>query len=227
VLVSCAVSLDGYADDASGERLLLSDDADFDRVDEVRAGCDAILVGATTVRRDDPRLAVRSAARRQARVAAGRPATPLKATVTGTGDLDPGARMFAAGDAVVYAATPALGRTRERLGAVADVVDAGRPVHPGRILADLAGRGIGRLMVEGGSGVVTMFLTAGLADELHLVVAPFLVGDAAAPRWVRPGGFPWTPDSRARLAGVEEIGDLALLRYALSDRCALDRNVRR
>ena len=59
VLLSCATSIDGYIDDASEQRLLLSNDEDLDRVDAVRASCDAILVGAGTVRRDDPRLLVR------------------------------------------------------------------------------------------------------------------------------------------------------------------------
>src|SRR3954452_18855070 len=53
------MSIDGYLDSAGDERLILSNDADLDRVDEVRAGCDAILVGATTVRNDNPRLLVR------------------------------------------------------------------------------------------------------------------------------------------------------------------------
>ncbi|MGH8574222.1 MAG: RibD family protein, partial [Gammaproteobacteria bacterium] len=60
VLLSVAVSVDGYIDDATDTRLLLSNEADVDRVDEVRASCDAILVGANTIRRDDPRLLVRS-----------------------------------------------------------------------------------------------------------------------------------------------------------------------
>ena len=59
-LLSCCVSLDGYLDDAGPQRLVLSPAADLDRVDAERAGCDAILVGAETVRRDDPRLLVRS-----------------------------------------------------------------------------------------------------------------------------------------------------------------------
>jgi 5-amino-6-(5-phosphoribosylamino)uracil reductase len=224
VLVSCAVSLDGYVDDASGQRLLLSNEADFDRVDEVRAGCDAILVGATTVRRDDPRLLVRSAARQEARMAGGRPPTPLKATLTGSGNLDPAARFFTTGDAakVVYAATPVLAATRDRVGAVADVVDAGDPVDPGRMLADLASRGVRRLMVEGGSSVHTMVLTAGLADELHLVVAPFFVGDSRARRFVGDGEFPWNPERRASLAEVHRIDDVVLLRYALSARFHID-----
>ena len=74
ILLSCSMSLDGYLDSATEHRLLLSNDADFDRVDEVRAQCDAILVGAATVRNDNPRLLVRSAERRKRRVVEGRPA---------------------------------------------------------------------------------------------------------------------------------------------------------
>lgn len=221
VLLSCAVSVDGYIDDATEDRLLLSNAADVDRVDEVRAGCDAILVGAATIRKDDPRLLVRSQARRDTRIHRGRTATPLKATITGRGDLDPTAQFFTAGDStkVVYTATSALDKTCETVGTVADVVDAGEPVDLDAVLADLASRGVARLMVEGGGSMHTMFLTAGLADELHLVVAPFFVGDSRAPRFVYDGCFPWSPQGRARLADVVKIEDLVLLRYALSDRC--------
>ena len=83
---------------------------------------------------------------------------------------------------------------------------------------DLHARGVRRLMVEGGGKVLTQFLTAGLADELHLVVAPFFVGDSRARRFVGDGSFPWNPDRRAELAEVRRIGDVVLLRYALSDR---------
>ena len=69
-LLSCSVSLDGYLGDQT-PRLALSNDADFDRVDEVRASCDAIMVGAVTVRPDNPRLLVRSQARRDRRMPAG------------------------------------------------------------------------------------------------------------------------------------------------------------
>ena len=80
VLLSCAMSIDGYIDDTRDSRLLLSNDADLDRVDGVRAGSDAILVGANTIRRDDPRLLVRSAARRAERARQGRPESPAKVT---------------------------------------------------------------------------------------------------------------------------------------------------
>ena len=64
ILLSCGMSIDGYLDNATERRLLLSNAADFDRVDAVRAESDAILVGARTIRRDNPRLLVRSQALR-------------------------------------------------------------------------------------------------------------------------------------------------------------------
>ena len=70
-LLSCSMSIDGYLSAGTATRLLLSNDADFDRVDAERAASDAILVGAGTIRRDDPRLLVRSPERRAARVARG------------------------------------------------------------------------------------------------------------------------------------------------------------
>ncbi|MHA6625962.1 RibD family protein [Pseudonocardia sichuanensis] len=217
VLLSAAMSVDGRIDDSGPAPLLLSDAADLDRVDEVRAGVDAILVGATTLRRDDPRLLVRSAERRAARVAAGRGPDPLKVTLTGTGDLDPAARFFAlgAGPKLVYAATPAVDAARRSVGEVAEVADAGAPLDVRRLLADLRARGVARLMVEGGTAVHTLFLTGGVVDELQLVVAPFFVGDADAPRFVGPGRFPHDAAHRMRLAEARPIGDLVLLRYLL------------
>ncbi|MFD2768481.1 RibD family protein [Micromonospora eburnea] len=221
VLLSCAMSIDGYIDDATTERLLLSNDSDLDRIDAVRAACDAILVGAATVRRDDPRLLVRSERRRAHRVTRGLPSSPMKVTVTSSGDLDPTARFFALGDGVklVYCPTGAAEKARERVGGVATVVDVGDHVTPRAMLTDLAGRGVRRLMVEGGGNVHAQFLTAGLADELHLVVAPFFVGDGRAPRFVGDGRFPWHPGRRARVVEVRQIDDVVLTRYALSDRC--------
>jgi len=57
-----------------------------------------------------------------------------------------------------------------------------------------------------------------LADELQLVVAPLFVGDSRAPRFVGDGSFPWSDNRRAELADVRRIGDVVLLRYALSER---------
>ena len=192
VLLSCAISLDGHLDDNSGERLVLSNAADLDRVDAERAGVDAILVGAGTIRNDNPRLSVRSAARRAAREAAGKPATPLKVVLSGK-DVPADAAFRADGESLVTHGTVA------------------------EVLAELAARGVERLMVEGGGHVLTEFLTAGVVDELQLVIAPFFVGDATAPRFVHDGRFPRHKHHRATLASVERIGNVVLHRYLLSE----------
>jgi len=214
LLVSCAMSVDGYIDDTSPDRLILSSEIDADRVDEVRAGCDAILVGARTVRRDNPRLLVRSPERRLRRVASGAPENPVKVTITATGNLDPAARFFT-GDAarLVYCARPALATLRGRLSGLAEVVDAGDAPSPALLAHDLAERGLARVLLEGGGDLATQFLAAGLADELHLVVAPFFVGDPAAPRFALPGRYPHGPDHPMQLAEVRQLGEVVLLRY--------------
>lgn len=212
VLLSVAVSLDGYIDDAGPQRLVLSGPEDLERVDDVRAGVDAILVGPGTIRADDPRLLVRSEARRAERVARGLPPSPAKVTISRGGPLDPRAAFFTTGPAekLVYSATPARAALAEQLRGVATVVDAGDRPDVRAVLADLAGRGIARLMVEGGTAMHTLFLTAGLVDELHLAVAPLLVGDPAAPRFVGAGRF---PTGRLRLVETSRLGDVALLVY--------------
>jgi len=237
VLLSCATSADGYLDDARPERLILSGPADLDRVDEVRAGCDAILVGAQTVRKDNPRLLIRDPRRSARRAARGLPPHPARVTLTGTGNLDPGARFFAPGALrLVYCATPARPPAQARLGDSAVVIDVGDPVSLGFMLQDLAERGVARLLVEGGEHILGEFLAADLADELNLAVAPFFLGDPApktAPRLNLPRPAPASgaaptpipdspntvspnfPSSPMTLAETRRVGDVALSRYLL------------
>jgi len=219
-LVSCGMSLDGFLDDGSEDRLLLSNDADFDRVDELRARSDAILVGAATVRNDNPRLLVRSDERARGRCARGLPEQPLKVTVTRRAKLDPDSRFFTAGSGprLVYCASDTVDMARGQLEPVATVVDGGCPVALDRVCADLRDRGVRKLLVEGGGETHTQLLTQGLVDELHLVVAPLFVGEQAATRFVGPGAFPFSGRRRARLVETRAIGDVVLLRYALSPR---------
>lgn len=221
-ILSCGMSLDGYLDAGTPERLMLSNDADLRRVDAVRAGSDAILVGAATVRHDHPRLLVRTAELRNQRRHLGLSESPMKVTVTESGSLDRDNSFFTTGtsEKLVYAASSSFDGTRDRLAGVATVVDAGPSVDLADVVADLGARGVRSLMVEGGGRIHTQFLTQRLADELHLVVAPFFVGDSRAQRFVNAGAFPWTCHHRAHLAETRQIGDVVLLRYALSSRFA-------
>ncbi len=224
VTLSCAMSIDGHLDSVAPRHLRMSNLADLDRVDQVRSENDAIMVGASTVRRDDPRLTVKSEQRKMRRIASGRPSSPVKVTVTSSGELPAGALFFTSGEVekIVYSPTDGAGSLASRLGGTATVVGLGEQVAMSAVLDDLADRGIRRLMVEGGGKLLTQFLASDLVDELHLVIAPFFVGEEGAPRVVGPAAFPWTSARRAVLADTRQIGDVVLLRYALSDRFATD-----
>jgi riboflavin-specific deaminase-like protein len=211
VLLSAAVSLDGCLDDTGPDRLLLSSPADFDRVDEVRASVDAILVGAGTIRADNPRLLVNSPERRAARVAAGKPEYPLKVTVSGSGDLDPDANFWHTGGEKILCTTDKGAERARATGLAADIAPLGPELDWRRLLEHLHDvRGVRRLMVEGGGTIHTQLLQQGLADELQLVLAPLFVGDPEAPRLFGPGAY---QAGRLRLVETRRIEDVVLMRY--------------
>jgi 5-amino-6-(5-phosphoribosylamino)uracil reductase len=87
VLLSAAISADGYLDDATPERLRLSSPEDWAAVRRLRAECDAILVGAETVRKDNPSLRE----------------VPLRVVVSRSGDVPADARIFGNGEVMVLA----------------------------------------------------------------------------------------------------------------------------
>jgi 5-amino-6-(5-phosphoribosylamino)uracil reductase len=196
--LSCAVSVDGCLDDCSPRRLILSGPEDLDEVDELRASAGAILVGAGTIRADNPRLLVRSPARVAARVSRGLAEQPLRVTMTRRGSLDASARFFTGpGESLVFEGTDLT-------------LEA--------VLLSLAGRSVTSVLIEGGSAILASALACGLADELRLAVAPFFVGDPLAPRFGVPGPYPYTPSSPMRLESVRQVGGVAVSRYRLSDR---------
>ena len=107
-----------------------------------------VMVGAATVRTDNPRLLVRSQARRERRAARGLVSSPMKITVTDRLDLDARSDFFTTGEAekLVYTSSPRVADARARLGPVATIVDGGLHVRMRRLSEDLADRGVERLM---------------------------------------------------------------------------------
>ncbi|MFJ3176300.1 RibD family protein [Streptomyces roseus] len=221
VILSAAMSVDGYLDDASPERLRLSNAADFDRVDQVRAESDAILIGATTMRKDNPRLLVNSEERRAQRVAEGKPAYPLKVTVTRTGDLSADLNFWHhGGDKLVVTVDDAVEKVRATLDGLADVVSVGPDLDWGLVLDELGRRGIGRLMVEGGGTIHTQLMAANLADEVHLAIAPLLVGQPEAARFLGAAAYPGGTTARMKVLEIRAIDDVVFVRYSPKERTA-------
>src|SRR5262249_41565540 len=66
---------------------------------------------------------------------------------------------------------------------------------------------------EAGARLGREFLAADLVDELQLAVAPFLVGDPAAPRFAGPASYPQGPSTPLALAGTQRLDDVVVLRY--------------
>ncbi len=214
IILSAAISLDGCLDDCSPERLRLSSPEDWEAVLRLRAGCDAILVGAETIRKDDPSLVIRDESLRRERLRCGMAVDLMKVTLSRSGRLNPEARFFSVGEGHKMVFVPAAAKlcAESCVSQCAEVVSA--EAITARLIADtLAKRGIGTLMVEGGGQVLSMFLAEGMVDELRLAVAPFIVGDPNAPRWIVPGKYPWTPENRVRLERVEMLGDTSVLYY--------------
>ncbi|HIW96993.1 MAG TPA: dihydrofolate reductase family protein [Candidatus Tidjanibacter gallistercoris] len=214
VIVSAAVSRDGYMDDCTPRRLVLSCAEDWAEVYGLRAVCDAILVGAETVRRDNPALVVRDAGLRAWRECLGMKPDLAKVTVTAGGGIDPGARFFTEGqqaEKIVVAGPEACRVLAGRLPAGVRVVPLAEITARG-IVEALEGLGVRTLMVEGGARTIGMFLGEDAVDSLRLAVSPAVVGDARAPRFPGFGQLPF--EGRAAKV-VRSVGDMEVYEYDL------------
>jgi len=212
------MSLDGFIDDSGARRLVLSSPEDFDAVYRLRAQSDVIIVGAGTIRADNPSLATRRVEdfelRRQRRA----PPHPIKATVTRTGNLPPGAKFFAEGKGqkLVFCAARADSRLEGTLGSLATVVRLpDDEIRAASIIQDLEMRGASQVLIEGGAGTIALFLHAGVVDAVRLAIAPVTCG---AKGWVRlfdDSLVQWPERRRTTLRKVEALGDTAVMWYEL------------
>ena len=170
VMLSAAVTADGFLDDNTPQRLRISTPEDMAEVYRLRADYDAILVGAETLRRDNPALLLRDPEARQRRAEQGLRSDLTKVTLTASGRLDPSLRFFTEGDAERYVfSTIEL----PHLEKVATVISCDT-LHARTIVTELEKRGIRRLFVEGGAQILRMFIEEGMADTLRLAVNPAL-----------------------------------------------------
>lgn len=176
ITLSFATTADHYLDDRSSQRLMISTPEDWEDVLRLRAEYDAILIGAETVRRDNPALLLRSEELRERRRAAGLKPDLTKVVVTHSGQLSPQARFFTEGDAERYVFAP---RPLPALEAAATVIVCDEPITAACIVTELERRRVERLLVEGGAQVLRMFLDEGLADTVRWAVNPQLTLGAA------------------------------------------------
>jgi riboflavin biosynthesis pyrimidine reductase len=212
--VNFIASLDG-AVTVDGKSGKLGGPGDKLIFDTLRMVCDALLVGAGTVRTenyDGLRLDPRARAWRRAH---GLPEFPLMVIVSAALDLDPAQLVFADAPVrpLVITHRGASAARRAVLAPVADVVACGdSEIDLAAAVALLHGRGATQILCEGGPRLFGGLIAADLVDELCLTVSPLLTGGNAGRIAAGPGG----PPREMSLRGVLTDRDMLFLRYARS-----------
>ena len=185
ITLSFAVTADGYLDDCTSKRLVISTPEDWAAVHRLRNEHDALLVGAETLRRDNPSLR----------------GMATKVSLTRSGELAPDMRVFTSEEARCILFSPI---ELPHLASVAEVIVCREPITARYIVTELERRGVRCLMVEGGAQVLRMFLNEGMADTVRMARNPNLKlgaeGGFAHFLFEAPAG---TPCTHEELGGME------------------------
>jgi diaminohydroxyphosphoribosylaminopyrimidine deaminase / 5-amino-6-(5-phosphoribosylamino)uracil reductase len=167
VLGRIAQSLDGCIAMASGASQWISGPADVVHTHRLRALFDAVVIGAGTVRADDPQLTTREV----------EGPSPVRIVLDTDRRLDARYRVFNDGpETLLCCASDASSGARVGNAEVLRLPRAGKGLNIAAVLTRLAERGLGRILVEGGGITVSRFLAARALDRLHVTVAPMLIG---------------------------------------------------
>jgi 2,5-diamino-6-(ribosylamino)-4(3H)-pyrimidinone 5'-phosphate reductase len=219
VYVNMAMTADGKVSSVAREAPRFTSPHDRQRMDRLRAESDGVLIGAETIRRDDPPLRLRDPEMQDYRRSLGKPEGLLGIVVTATARLDPGAAFFRQepGSSRIVATVEERGdEALEPLAAVAEIWRCGRGrVDLVQLLRRLRSRGVGRLLVEGGGELHWQLLRLGLVDEIFVTMAPCLLGGRLAPTLLDGEGFGMEERRRLALLDLGRHGDEIYCRWAV------------
>lgn len=217
VFVNMAMTADGKITSSKRELPRFTSDTDRSTMDRLRAEADAILVGAGTLRADDPHLHVREREMRSYRSSLGKPEGLLAVIVTASGRVDPAWRVFhdsGISGRIVATTDEAADPGLRSLPGDAEVWRLGTgEVDLHELLRRLRARGVERLLVEGGGETNWALVRADLVDELYLTIAPALLGGRIAPTPVGGEGFAMADQKKLRLVDLTRVGDELFCRY--------------
>ncbi|SEP71067.1 2,5-diamino-6-(ribosylamino)-4(3H)-pyrimidinone 5'-phosphate reductase [Natrinema salaciae] len=219
VVVNAAMSADGKLSSRRREQLAISGEADFERVDRLRAESDAVAVGVGTVLADDPHLTVKDDDLRKRRRNDGRPGNPARIVVDSSGRTPTDAAVLddAATTYVCLSEAAPVDR-RAALADRAELITAGDDrVDLLRAFATLREAGLERIMVEGGGELIFSLFDAGLVDELRVFVGPKVIGGRDAPTLADGDGFV-AAFPTLELAAVDRLDAGVLLTWRVEDR---------
>jgi 2,5-diamino-6-(ribosylamino)-4(3H)-pyrimidinone 5'-phosphate reductase len=209
VIVNVAMSADGKIDTAARRGAAISSPADRARVDRLRAGVDAILVGGRTLVQEDPKLTVKSAHLRAERKAHLQEENPVKVGVVSVADLKLNGDFLTSGPARVWLyttrRTPVRQVHRLELAGAQVHLTGDKTVDLGRVIHSLEQQGIRRLLVEGGGTLIAECFRLGCVDEVYAYLAPCIFGGATAPTLADGPGFPFERAPRLELESAAPL----------------------
>ena len=215
VFINTATSADGKIDTFERKGSAISSIRDKERVDQLRADADAVLVGGKTLLGELPKLTVKSEALREARVKRGVTPNPIKVGVVTSADIPLDSDFIKAGPAraVIFTTSRTSISQLETLRAngVEVFVDDAPRVNLGKMMETLGELGVKRLMVEGGGTINFELLRLGLVDELMIYIAPMIFGGDHAPTLASGFGLVRNEAIAMKLKNVETHEDGGVL----------------
>lgn len=194
-----AMSLDGRIATRTGDSKWITGPLARRHAHVLRDRCDAVLVGAGTVRSDDPRLTTRLPDEFSG---ADGPHHPLRVVLDGQGTTSPTAKVYDAtlpGRTLIFTTAAASREWLEVMtahGTEYVVCGEGPMVDLVHALQELGRRGVNNLLVEGGAKVHGSLFQAGLVDRVAIFVAPILIGGSEAPGPIGGVGVAFIADAR-------------------------------
>lgn len=214
--INAAISADGKLSTRERKQVRISGDRDFDRVDELRASSDAVMVGIGTVLTDDPSLTVKSEERRNSRKARGLDENPARIVVDSKARIPLDADIFRKGEGlrIIAVSNAAPFDKVQLLRQKATVIMVGESkVDLVSLMSVLQEMGINKLMVEGGAILNWGLVSNGLVDEIYTFVGNTIIGGSNAPSLIDGDGFSDTQLPKLELLDSEVIEDGILLRW--------------
>ncbi len=217
VYLNMAMTADGKITSAGREHPRFTSKEDRREMDRLRAEADAILLGAGTLRADNPVWHVRTPEMQEYRRTRGQRADPLRVVVTASGRIDPDSRFFQdSADRIIVTTEQAPAERFEAFAGKTELWRIGREqVDLPALLAKLAERGIDRLLVEGGGELNWGLVRDDLVDELHVTIAPVLLGGRDAPTLLEGLGLPMKQRRKLRLEQARREGDELFCRWTV------------
>lgn len=215
VFINVAMTADGKIDTFQRQGAVISSARDKERVDQLRASADAVMVGGRTLLDEDPKLTVKSEALRAERVRRGLSPNPVKVGVVTQANIKADSQFLNTGpaDIVIFTTRRTSKKHLSQLTArgVDVYVDKEQQVNLPKALGTLKDLGIDRLMVEGGGRLNFELMRLGLVDEVTAYVAPMIFGGESAPTMAAGSGLKSSEAIPLKLIEAEKWEDGGVL----------------